>query len=129
MHNEDNEIHTLLSQVEVPPHSTDLSDRIIAQALATQPPMVKTGNGFTAWWGGMRAQHGQKMAIAAALAAICIIVFDPAGKIAKQHMAEQEIADAEERYYVNGMPLLADVTLLDEPDLQLEDVVIFAEQG
>jgi hypothetical protein len=39
------------------------------------------------------------------------------------------MAEAQERYYVDGMPLLADMTLLDEQDLQMEDVVIYAGQG
>lgn len=133
MHNqEDKHIQDMLSQMEIPAHSVDLPDRIIAHALASQhrqPQIIKTGNGFTAWWKGMKAHHGQKMAIAAALAAICIIVFDPAGNLTKQYLANQQVAAAEERYYVDGVPLLADLTLVEEPDLQMEEVVVFAEQG
>jgi hypothetical protein len=119
-----------LSKADIPPHSTDLPDRIIAHAMASQQPVaMKTGSGFSTWWGSMKAHHGQKMALAAALAAICIIVFDPAGKITKQYVDQQQMAEAQERYYVDGMPLLADMTLLDEQDLQMEDVVIYAGQG
>ena len=132
MHKEDKEIYDIVSQAEIPTHSVDLPERIIAHAIAsqhTQPPEVKTDAGFSAWWHGMKAQHGQKMAVAAALAAICIIIFNPLGKVTEHYIASRQVANAEERYYVNGVPLLADLTLMEEQDLRMEEVVIFAGQG
>ncbi|MCH2546392.1 MAG: hypothetical protein MK052_02115 [Alphaproteobacteria bacterium] len=139
MHNIDQDIKDMLSQVDVPEHSPDLSERIIAKAMASKPamqhyassqdamPMQAAANDLS-WWGKMRAHHGQKMAVAAALAAISIIIFDPAGRMTERYLANQKIAEAE-RYTVDGIPLLADISLLEETDLYMEEVVVFSDNS
>lgn len=130
---DDKELNEFLARVEMPAHSPDLADRIIARAMvqgqagkqADAIVQVKQGGGFTAWWSGMRAQHGQKMAVAAALAAISIIVFDPAGKVTQHYLDQQQLAQADDRYTVDGLPLLMDVALVEEPDLHMEELVAF----
>lgn len=125
----DKDIHEMLAQAEIPKHSPDLPQRIVAAAMAegyyqhSAASGVKTGHGFSAWWGNLRAHHGPKLAIAASLAAVAIIIFDPAGTLTEHYIAEQEMAANEaeaQRYTVDGVPLLADISLVEEPDLQMD---------
>lgn len=125
---EDKDMTQFLSRLEVPAHSPDLAERIIAQSLAQHPPQLRQGRGFGSWWAGLRAEHGPKMAVAASVAILGIMIFNPAGKITEHYMAEQHIAEME-RYTVDGVPLLADISLLEEQDLQLDEVVVFSENG
>lgn len=131
---DDKEMNEFLAQVDMPAHSPDLADRIIARAMTQGQAgrqtdaivQVKQGRSFGEWWGDMKAHHGQKMAIAAALAFISVIVFDPAGKVTQHYIDEQQLAQAEaDPYTVDGLPLLVDVALVEEPDLDMEEVVAF----
>lgn len=128
----DEDIKTMLSQVNIPAHSPDLSDRIIARAMAdsaqqyNRTPQVKSGNGFSGWWAETKALHGRKLFAGAMAAAIAVMVFDPVGMVAEQYIVpEQQVAQAEERYTVDGIPLLADISFMEEPDLEMEEVVAF----
>lgn len=128
----DKDIRDMLAQVEVPEHRPDLPERIIAAAMVGEHagrnpvPQVKTGGGFSAWWGGLRAAHGPKLAVAASLAAVAVIVLDPAGRIAERYIDETQVAavqdapPATDRYTVGGVSLLADISLVEEPDLEME---------
>src|SRR5690606_10852672 len=93
----DKDIGEMLKQVQVPEPRADLQERIIATAMAQGKPAVevKTGRGFSAWWSGLRAEHGTKLAIAASLAAVAVIVFDPVGHIAERYIGEQQVAAVE----------------------------------
>lgn len=135
MHDQDKDIKDMLAQAEIPAHSPDLSERIIATAIAsghahqhtaTSQSAIKQKMGFSEWWANMRAFHGQKMAAAAAMVALAIVVFDPAGKITQHYLDEQKLAEME-RYTVDGVPLLMDISVLTEQDLMLEEIVEFSE--
>lgn len=139
MFDNDKEMQDMLARAEVPPHRDDLADRIVAHALAGNPagasaghaqvnrmPQVKQEGSFNRWWHDLRMQHGRKLALAASVAAIAIIVFDPAGRITENYLEQKQVAEAE-RFTVHGLPLLADVNIIDEPDLKLEEVVEFAD--
>jgi hypothetical protein len=128
----DEDIKTMLSQVNVPAHSPDLPDRIIARAMVdgaqqyNRAPEVKTGTGFSGWWEETKALHGRKLFAGAMAAAIAVMVFDPVGKVAEHYIApEPQVAQVEERYTVDGIPLLADISFMEEPDLEMEEVVAF----
>lgn len=139
MFDNDKEMQDMLSRAEVPPHSGDLADRIIAHTLAGNPagadadqsqggnvPQAKRQENFSSWWHELRVLHGRKLALAASLAAVAILIFDPAGRITENYLEKKQLAEAE-RYTVHGVSLLADVAIIDEPDLQLEEVVEFAD--
>lgn len=129
----DEDIKAMLSHVNIPAHSPDLSDRIIARAMAdgaqqyNRAPQVKTGKGFSGWWEETKALHGRKLFAGAMAAAIAVMVFDPVGMVAEQYIApEQQVAaTVDERYTVDGIPLLADISFMEEPDLEMEEVVAF----
>lgn len=134
---DDKEMTDFLSRAQIADHSPDLAARIIAGAMASghasqhrqfAVPQVKQKASFSAWWGALCAQHGQKMAVAAAFGAIAIIMFDPAGKVTQNYVDQKQMAEAD-RYTVDGMPLLTDVALMEEPDLYLEELVAFNGQG
>lgn len=134
----DKDIERMLSQVRVPEPRADLAEHIITAAMAQEhghhprTVEVKTGGRFTAWWHGLGVQHGPKLALAASLAAVAVIVFNPVGQIAEHYAGERQMAEMQaapydqERYTVGGVPLLADISLMEEPDLELEELVVFA---
>jgi hypothetical protein len=137
MFDNDKEMQDMLSRAEVPPHSDDLANRIIANVLASNPagagdtppqrmPQVKQKEGFSHWWHEVRALHGRKLALAASVAAVAVIIFDPAGRITENYLENKQVTEAE-RYTVHGLSLLADVNIIDEPDLKMEEVVEFAD--
>lgn len=139
MFENDKEMQDMLARAEVPPHSDDLADRIIARVLVGNPagvgarpkqdhrvPQVKQKENFSLWWHELWAQHGRKLALAASVAAVAILIFDPAGRITENYLEKKQLSDAE-RYTVQGRPLLADVNIIDEPDLKMEEVVEFAD--
>jgi hypothetical protein len=124
----DREMKQFLSRLEVPAHRPDLPERIIARSLAQRPAPVRQGGAFTTWWARLRTEHGPKLAVAASVAIVSIVVFDPAGKITAHYIENQQMAEME-RYTVDGIPLLADVALMDEQDLRFDDVVSFSENS
>ena len=132
---DDIEVRNFVLKAQTPQHSPDLQDRIIAAAMASghekqhaMVAQVKQGRSFKEWWQDFGYVHGQKMAAVAILLAVAVIIFDPAGKATQSYIEEKQIVEAE-RYTVDGIPLLVDVALMEEPDLHMEEVVLFSGQG
>lgn len=117
----DKDIKEMLQQVEVPAHRPDLPERIIAAATietAVPPAQIKQQEGFTSWWQQAYRQHGPKIAMAALLL-VAVVILMPAGEPTNEAQPQQQVATAQpeqDRYTVNGVPLLADISLVEEPD-------------
>lgn len=118
----DKDIKEMLQQVEVPAHRPDLPERIIAAATieaAVSPAQIKQQQGFTSWWQQAYRQHGSKIAMAASLL-VAVVILMPAGEPTSEAQPAQQVATAtqpeQDRYTVNGVPLLADISLVEEPD-------------
>lgn len=118
----DKDIKEMLQQVEIPAHRPDLPERIIAAATieTAEPPMqIKHQQGFTAWWQQAYHQHGPKVAMAVSLL-VAVVILMPEGESTSQAQPNQQVAMAtqgeQDRYTVNGVPLLADISLVEEPD-------------
>lgn len=120
----DQDIRTMLQQVEIPAHRPDLAERIIAAAtvggVGAQPQQVKQGEGFTAWWQQAYRRYGAGVAMAASLL-VAVMILSPSGQSPSALVEEAQIAVApvEESYTINGLPLLADVSLVEEPDWEM----------
>ncbi|MBM3618109.1 MAG: hypothetical protein FJX23_06125 [Alphaproteobacteria bacterium] len=89
----------------IPQPDAAFENRILMAAFAQQtvkdaPVTVHSGNSFTAWW------NAPRLAFAAALAALALVFLTSAESFSPQP-TEQQIA--QERYTVDGIPLLADV--------------------
>lgn len=118
----DKDIKAMLQQVEIPAHRPDLPERIIAAATietAVPPAQIKQQQGFTSWWQRTYRDHGAKIAMAASLL-VAVVIFAPLGDSSSEAQPVQQVATAtqaeQDRYTVNGVPLLADISLVEEPD-------------
>lgn len=136
----DEELQAQLRGMAVPEPDDTLEQRILAAAFAEAsqreaPVIVHHGIGFQVWWDGIKRQHGGKLAVAAAVAAVALLILNPfeaymgqptAVQLASQQAAsEPQVAttapaasSAEDRYTVDGVPLLEDI---DMANIDIDD--------
>lgn len=98
-----------LRGMTIPQPDAAFENRIVMAAMAQQTAKeasvtVHRGSGFTAWW------NAPRLAFAAALAAVALVFLVSQEQIVAQP-SEQQIV--QERYTVDGIGLLADVSEID----------------
>lgn len=108
----DKELARQLRAMPVPAADERLEARIIQRAMAEGDGphavvQVHRGAGFSTWW------DRPKLALAAAIAAVALLVLSPAEQPAGSS-APVQAAQSDDRYSVDGVPLLADVDVLEE---------------
>lgn len=119
----DKELAAQLQAMTIPAADERFEQRIIAQAMAQagqDTVQVHQGSGFAAWW------NAPRIAIAAAIAAVALLVLSPVEQFTSTAPQAMQVAQVEERYTVDGVPLLADVDVLEE-DKYLE--LAYADLG
>ena len=108
------EIQEMLGTLPVPEASDRLENRIIeaAERESAAGENVQDMQAAIAqhdrrlYW----QTHGPKFALAASFVAVLIMIADPVGKAGNYYLAQK----TQERYTVDGVPLLADVEIEDE---------------
>ena len=135
---DDQEIKRLLQGMAIPEPSSNLEQRIIASAKPhSAPRSTQTSRG----WMGFAPQWGLAAA-AVALLAVWVALPDNETAVTPLQPQTQQVAsvapsqanqptaeDEEERYTANGMPLLMDIDLMEEPELEMEELLLAGYSG
>ncbi len=109
------EIRDMLSSLPVPEASEGLENRILEAAkrekASQDDHMVHMHDAMHKQARQMYWQiNGPRYALAASIVALLILLMDPVGLAGEYYIAQK----AEERYTVDGVPLLADVEIVEE---------------
>lgn len=121
MHDKDEKMRALLRDMPIPEPASNLEQRIIAAAKTK--PQAKPG--FSGKW----FRFGPHLAVAASLAALAVVVMNQPETLPQpMPVTERQIAVLDDPYSVNGIPLLADIDVFEEPEIEL-DIAAMEYQG
>lgn len=135
---DDQEIKRLLQGMAIPEPSSNLEQRIIASA---KPRPVTRSTQTTHGWISFSPTWGLAVAAMALLAVWVALPDNETGITPTQSQTQQvasvqpvqsnqqAIPDEDERYTANGMPLLADIDLMEEPELEMEELLLAGYSG
>lgn len=121
MHDEDEKMRALVRDMHIPEPASNLEQRIIAAAKTK--PQAKPAFGGK-WFG-----FGPKLAVAASLAALAVVMLSQPETLPQPaSVSERQMAVYEDPYSVGGIPLLADIEVFEEPEIEL-DMAVMEYQG